>query len=103
MQGEVIGAGEAALADLAAEGFSARVFPIVAGELIGSGETPLTLGPMAAVRFLTCQRQPNHTKKEKNRREKVIICIKVKKKKKGLVELSMSTPVSVTVVIPFLC
>ena len=54
VQSQVIGAGEAALADLAAERFSARVFPIVSGELVGSGETPLTLGPMTAVRFLTC-------------------------------------------------
>lgn len=75
MQGEVIGAGEAALADLAAEGFSARVFPIVAGELIGSGETPLTLGPMAAVRFLTCQRQPNHTQKEKKIEERKLLFV----------------------------
>lgn len=64
----MIGAGEAALADLAAERFSARVFPVVAGELVRSGETPLTLGPMAAVRFLTCRNDNTtkpHTKKNK--------------------------------------
>lgn len=57
VQGEVIGSGETTFADLAAERFGARMFPIVTGQLVGTGETPLTLGPVAAVRFLTCQQQ----------------------------------------------
>jgi hypothetical protein len=72
----MIGAGEAALADLAAEGFSARVFPVVTGELVRSGETPLTLGPMAAVRFLTCRNDNTtepHTKKEIEERKLLFV------------------------------
>jgi hypothetical protein len=89
----MIGAGEAALADLAAEGFSARVFPVVTGELVRSGETPLTLGPMAAVRFLTCRNdnttKPHRPKKKENRREKVIICrIKMGTKTKNMTSSS---------------
>ena len=57
VQGEMVGSGETAFADLAAERFGARVFPIVTGQLVGAGETPLTLWPVAAVRFLTCQQQ----------------------------------------------
>lgn len=54
VEGEMIRTGETAFAHLAAERFGARVFPVVTRELVGTCEAPLTFGPMAAVRFLTC-------------------------------------------------
>lgn len=83
----MIGAGEAALADLAAERFSARVFPVVAGELVRSGETPLTLGPMAAVRFLTCRNdnttKPHTKKKQRNIEERKLLFVESKWEQKN--------------------
>lgn len=54
VQRQVIRAGKAALADLTLEGLCAGVLAVVAGELIGTGKTPLALGPLAAVRLLAC-------------------------------------------------
>ena len=56
MQRQVIGTGEAALAHLAAERLGARVFAVVARQLVGARETPLTFRPMASVRLFACQK-----------------------------------------------
>lgn len=56
VQGQVVGAGEAAAAGDALEGFGSGVFPVVSGELVRSGETPVAVVPCAAVRLLTCVR-----------------------------------------------
>ena len=57
VQGQVIGAGEAAAAGDALEGFGSGVFPVVSGELVRSGEAPVAVLPRTAVRLLTCSRQ----------------------------------------------
>jgi len=54
VQGQVIGTGEAALAHLAAERLGARVFAVVARQLVGARETPLTFRPVASVRLFAC-------------------------------------------------
>lgn len=54
VQSQVIGAGEAAAAHAALERLHPRVFPEMASQLVGSGETPLTAVPRAAVRLLSC-------------------------------------------------
>ena len=53
MQGEVVAAGETALADVAFEGFGARVLPDVTRELIRARESPQTVLVSASVRLLT--------------------------------------------------
>lgn len=55
VQREVIGAAEAARAQLAAERFDARVLPVVAGQLIGARESPDAALPGAYVWLLTCE------------------------------------------------
>lgn len=54
VQGQMIGAGEAAAAGDALEGFGPGVFPVVSGELVRSGETPVAVLPCTTVRLLTC-------------------------------------------------
>jgi hypothetical protein len=51
VQREVIRAREAAVTMPALEGFGARVFPVVARQLVRTGEPPLTTFPRAAVRL----------------------------------------------------
>lgn len=53
VQGQVIGAREAAAAHQTVKGFSTRVLPVVACQLIGAGETPITAVPGAVVRLLS--------------------------------------------------
>lgn len=55
VQRQVIGATEAAGAELAAKGLDARVLPVVAGQLVGAGEAPDAALPGAHVRLLTCE------------------------------------------------
>lgn len=55
MQRQVVGAAEAARAQLAAERLDARVLPVVAGQLIGTRESPDAALPGAYVRLLTCE------------------------------------------------
>jgi len=50
----MVGAGEAALTDLAAEGLGASVFSYVAGQLVGAGKTPLAGGEVTSVWLLAC-------------------------------------------------
>lgn len=54
VQGEVIRAGEGARADGALEGLGARVLPVVPGQLVRAGESPVAALPRAPVRLLTC-------------------------------------------------
>lgn len=54
VQGEVIGAGETALADLAPERLGAGVLAYVSGQLVGAGETPLAGGEVTLVGLLAC-------------------------------------------------
>lgn len=54
VQREVVGPGEGAGADGALEGLGSRVFPVVACELVGTSEAPVTAVPRAPVRLLTC-------------------------------------------------
>lgn len=54
VQGEVVRAREGPLADAAFEGLVAGVLPSVAGQLVGPGEPPVALAPLALVRLLTC-------------------------------------------------
>lgn len=61
MQGQVVGAREAAAARDALEGFGSSVFPVVSGQLIGPGEAPVAVLPRAAVRLLSCS---GHTEME---------------------------------------
>lgn len=59
VQGQVVGAREAAAAGDALERFGSGVFPVVSGELVGSGEAPVAVLPCAAVRLLTCKTDDN--------------------------------------------
>lgn len=49
----MVAAGEGPVTVVALEGAIARVLPVVAGELVGSGETPVTPRPRALVGLLT--------------------------------------------------
>ncbi|KAG8313520.1 hypothetical protein J6590_001991 [Homalodisca vitripennis] len=51
---QVVGAGEAPVAVAAFEGFGARVFPVVTGQLVGPRETPAAALPLAFVWLLSC-------------------------------------------------
>lgn len=53
VQGQVVRAREAAAAGDTLEGFGSGVLPVVSGELVGSGETPVAVLPRAMVRFLS--------------------------------------------------
>jgi len=54
VEGEMVGAGEAAFTDLAAERLGTGVFSYVAGQLVGAGEAPLASCEVASVGFFTC-------------------------------------------------
>lgn len=51
---QVVGAGEAAVADGALEGLCPRVLPVVARQLVGAREPPVAAFPRALVGLLTC-------------------------------------------------
>lgn len=53
VQGEVVGAGEGALADGTLERFRAGVLAVVAGELVRPRESPLALRPLTCVRLFS--------------------------------------------------
>lgn len=53
VQGEVVRSGKGARADGALEGLGARVLPVMARQLIRTGETPVAAVPRAPVRLLT--------------------------------------------------
>lgn len=55
MQSQVVRAGEAAIAGHALEGLRSGVFPVMSGQLVRSGETPVAVLPRAAVRLLACK------------------------------------------------
>lgn len=57
VQGQVVRAGEAAAAGDTLEGFGPSVFPVVSGELIRSGKTPVAVLPCASVRLLAYKTQ----------------------------------------------
>lgn len=59
VQGQVVGAREAAAAGDTFERFGAGVFPVVSGELVGPGEAPVAVLPRAAIRLLTCETHHN--------------------------------------------
>lgn len=59
VQGQVVGAREAAAAGDALEGLGPGVFPVVSGELVRSGEAPVAALPRAAVRLLACKEKGN--------------------------------------------
>lgn len=61
VQGQVVGAREAAAAGDALEGFGSGVFPVVSGELVRPGEAPVAALPCAAVRLLTCEEEEDRT------------------------------------------
>lgn len=61
VQGQVVGAREAAAAGDALEGFGSGVFPVVSGQLVRPGEAPVAALPRALVRLLPCSR---HTEME---------------------------------------
>lgn len=56
VEGQVIGAGEAPVADGALEGLGPRVLPIVARQFIRAGEPPVAAFPRALVGLLTWKR-----------------------------------------------
>ena len=53
VEGQVVGAREAAAADGALEGLGPRVLPEVARQLVRAGEAPVTTLPRALVRLLS--------------------------------------------------
>lgn len=55
MQSQVVRAGEAAAAGYALERLRPGVLPVVSGQLIRTGETPVAVVPRAAVRLLACK------------------------------------------------
>lgn len=57
VKSQVVGPGETALAMTAFEWFASGVLSEVSGQLIGSGETPLTALPRTLVRLLPCNEQ----------------------------------------------
>lgn len=54
VEGEVVGAGESPLAEVALEGPVPRVLAVVAGQLVGAGKLPATAFPGAVVGLLAC-------------------------------------------------
>lgn len=54
VKSQVVGSGETAFADLALERLGSGVLAVVARQLIGPGEPPLTLRPMTFVGLFTC-------------------------------------------------
>lgn len=67
VQGQVVRAGETAAAHAALERLGARVLPVVARELVGSGEAPLAAVPGAGVRLLSCGGGGGKKKKKKGK------------------------------------
>lgn len=55
VQGQVVRAGECPLTEMALEGSVSRVFPVVAGKLVGAGELPAASLPGTVVWLLTCK------------------------------------------------
>ena len=53
MFGEVVGAGESFLADFAEERLDAEVHALVSGQLVGAGESPRAVFPVAGERLLS--------------------------------------------------
>lgn len=64
VEGQVVGPGEGALANVAGERLGAGVLPVVPRQLVGPGEPPLALGPLAPVRFLSCNKGRKKEKKK---------------------------------------
>ncbi|TKC34877.1 hypothetical protein EI555_009987, partial [Monodon monoceros] len=58
VQGQVVRAGEAAVAHAALEGLGPRVFAVVSGQLVRAREPPVAAFPGALVRLLTCAKGP---------------------------------------------
>ena len=52
---KMVGPREGPLADGTLEGLGSGVLPVVACQLVRSGEPPLALGPVALVRLLPCK------------------------------------------------
>lgn len=55
VQGQVVRAGECPLTEMALEGSVSRVFPVVAGKLVGAGELPAASLPGTVVWLFTCK------------------------------------------------
>ena len=55
VEGEMVGPGEAPITVGAFERFGSGVLPVVAGQLVGARESPLTASPGTAVRLLACK------------------------------------------------
>ena len=55
VQSQVVGAGKAAAAGQALKRLGSGVFPVMSGQLVRSGETPVAVLPRAAVRLLACK------------------------------------------------
>lgn len=56
VESQMVGAGESARAHGALEGSLAGVFPVVTGQLVGSGELPSAARPFAVEGLLTWRR-----------------------------------------------
>lgn len=67
VKGQVIRSRKTALAHFAPERFGASVLAIVTREFVGSGEAPLTLWPVTAIRFLSCDKQINAMREHEHR------------------------------------
>ena len=57
MERQMVGPREGSLADHALEGLGSGVLPVVASQLVRSGESPLALRPVTLVRLLPCKRE----------------------------------------------
>lgn len=67
VQGQVVRSGEGARAHGALEGLSPRVLPVVARQLVRTGEAPVTVFPRAPVGLLTWRRGEKRRGKEERR------------------------------------
>lgn len=54
VQGKVVRAGECPFTEVALEGSVTGVFPVVAGQLVGTGKLPATSVPGTVVWLFTC-------------------------------------------------
>ena len=77
VQGQVVGAREAAVAHPALERLGPGVLPVVAGQLVRAREPPVTALPGALVRLFTCDRGP---------RGGEAACLQDKHRRQGIVE-----------------
>ena len=68
MQGQVVGAGEAAAAGHTLEGLGAGVLPVVTGQLVRAGEAPITALPGTAVGLLPCRRSRRRRRRRRRMR-----------------------------------